>query len=68
MKQDDGADGMKSNAGGIRYLCACCGEVIRPDWIIDDIICPRCIDQLKAAGPSWRDSPCGKIVKERCQR
>lgn len=45
-------------------ICAWCGAVIRPDWIIDDIICPACNDQLNAAGPSWCDSPCGKLVIE----
>ena len=34
-------------------ICAGCGAPIRPDWIIDDILCPTCLDKLHVNGPSW---------------
>jgi len=40
---------------GTRHMCAGCGAEIRPDWIIDDVICPSCMDRLNASGPSWDD-------------
>ena len=36
-----------------RLLCAGCGATIRPDWIIDDVLCPTCLDKLKASAPCW---------------
>lgn len=47
-----------------RPLCAVCGAVIRPDWIIDDVLCPYCLDRIREAGPSW-DSDMGLEKGER---
>ena len=38
---------MKRNETARKPLCACCGVVLMPDWIIDDIICPDCMDRLR---------------------
>jgi len=36
-----------------RLICAGCGAIIRPDWIIDDVLCPYCLDKLRTGEPSW---------------
>lgn len=53
----NGTDDMKSNKQATAGLpiCAGCGARIRPDWIIDDVICPACKDKIGNNDLSWSD-------------
>jgi len=46
-----------------RWICACCGAIIRPDWIIDDVICPTCSDKIFGRELSWCDAIFERLIE-----